>query len=138
MTRICRGKPLTDEHVAEVAATGIALDLDADSVRVGQAADGAGNFLVEGGPAATGVEFRARNVKRGIAPAAQVRPLFEELVVLTAEGAFRALVHDYVLFLAVEVVQAQQQDPRRLGEVPASLAEFHVHCLSLEVLFEAG
>jgi len=50
------------EHVAEVSPAPSTLDLHPLSVRIGQPTHGARNFLVEGRPAAVGVElvFRAK------------------------------------------------------------------------------
>ena len=96
MTRVLGREPLAEEDVAEVAAAVGALDLDAHAVGVGQAPDGAGDLVVEGGPAAVGVELVVGAIEGRVAAAADVGAGLVEVVVLAGEGRLGALVLDDV------------------------------------------
>src|SRR6185436_637171 len=57
MARVLRREPLAQENVAQVTATVGALDLDTHAVGVRQALHSARHLVVEGRPAAAGVEL---------------------------------------------------------------------------------
>lgn len=97
-------EPFAFENVAEVAVTGGAADFDA--LHAGGGVDDALDVLVagdvvEGGPAAAGVELVFGGEELGVAAGAVVGAgaLFFEFVVDLAEGAFGAVfAEDFVLF----------------------------------------
>src|SRR4029077_17681533 len=102
---VLRREPFTDEDMAQVSTAGGALDLDAMTIRVRYAIDGALDLLIERRPAAAGVELRIRDVEGRLTASADVRALDEEVVVLTGERALGALVHDHARLRRGELVQ---------------------------------
>src|SRR5262245_59797826 len=93
--------------MAEMAAAVVALDLDPHTDGLRLPLHRARDLVVEGGPAATGVELRGGRVERRVAAAADVRSVLVELVVLAGERRLGPLVDDHVLFHAVQLVHAR-------------------------------
>mmetsp|Transcript_8945 Transcript_8945/g.22909 ORF Transcript_8945/g.22909 Transcript_8945/m.22909 type:complete len:216 (-) Transcript_8945:137-784(-) len=84
-------EPLALEDVAQVPITLAADNLDAHAVGVGNLLDGPRQAIVEGGPAAAGVELGLALVKGRVAPrAAEHAVLGVELVVLAGAGVLGA------------------------------------------------
>src|SRR5688572_9899953 len=104
VARVLGGDAFAEEDVAEVAAAVRALDFDAHAIRVRQAFDGAGDFVVEGGPAAVGVELVGAAVEWRVAATADVGAGLVEVVVLAGEGILGALVLDDAGFFGREFV----------------------------------
>ena len=93
---VFRGESFAGEYVAEVGAASGAGDFGALSVRVGGASHGAGQCVVEAGPAASGVEFVGRPIERCAALFAVVGAVGVEGDVFSAERGFGAFVDDDV------------------------------------------
>jgi hypothetical protein len=98
------GEALAVEDVTQVAAAGRAQNFDAAAIGVGLVADGAGELLVEAGPAAAGVELAVGAVEGGVAPAADIDAGLKEVVVFASEGPLGALMDDDALFSGGEWV----------------------------------
>lgn len=87
------------KDVTEVGATCGTGDFVAKiAIGVGCASDSAGNFLVETGPAAVGVEFGVGGIEGGMAAFAEVGAGLPVLVVLARMRRFGAAVFDDVFF----------------------------------------
>ena len=105
MPGVLRRQPLADEDVAEVATTSGTLYFDALTVGIRESPNGALDLLIEGWPAATGLELRIRNVERHFAAATDVSTLREEIVILARERAFSPFMDDYARLVGVELVE---------------------------------
>lgn len=105
MTRVFLREHLTAEDVAQVSVAVVALDLDSLPVCIRDFFHGSGNGVVERGPATVRVEFVRRAVELGVAALADVRPLFDEVVILAAERRFGSFVLDDVSFFFGEFVE---------------------------------
>ena len=86
------------EHVPEVRAAVVALNLHPVAVGIGQAAHHVGEGVVEGGPAAAGVEFIRRAVQRHAALAAEVGSGGGVLFVFAGPRGFRGLAENDLRF----------------------------------------
>jgi len=98
VARVPRRESFALEHVTEVPTASCTLDLDPLSIRVRYPTDRSGDLLVEGGPAAVGIELGIRPVERCPAALAFVRAGNELALVLSRERSLGPLVEDH-LFL---------------------------------------
>lgn len=98
MAGVERGEALALEDVTEMSTAMSAGDFGAAAVGIDGAFDCAGDFEIEGGPAAAGVELVRGLVERGVAAAADVGAGLIEFFVVAAEGSFGSLVQDDALF----------------------------------------
>src|SRR5206468_4293566 len=103
---VLRRQALAVEDVAQVAAARLAQDLDAAAVGVAVLLDGAGDLVVEAGPAAAGLELVGGAVQGRVAAAADVGPGGLVRGVLAGERALGPLAQDDALFLGIERVVA--------------------------------
>lgn len=104
MANVFAGQPFARKHVAEMSPAVVAKDLYPPSVFVAFPPNGTRYLVVEGGPAAMGIEFVGRAVKWGLASAADVGAIQVKLVVLAREGEFRAFALDHLCLLGRQVV----------------------------------
>jgi len=88
---------LPREDMPEMSPALGADDLRKRRMPIGLTLHGAGDFVVEGGPAASGVEFMLRPIQGCIATLAEIGPRFLVLLVLAGERALRSLVQDHAL-----------------------------------------
>jgi hypothetical protein len=95
-------KPFAFEDVAEVATTVFTEDLDPAAIGVAVFTDGAGDFVVEAGPAATAAEFVLAVIQRCIAPPANKYTVDFKIIKLIGERHLGAFVNDDVRFLGRE------------------------------------
>ena len=98
----CR-KPFTFKYMAQVAFAVGADNFGAFHAEgnVGLPDYGAGNFIVERGPAAAAVKFVGRLVEWGIAAAADVSAGSFVVPIFTGEGRFGAFFSNDVAFFGV-------------------------------------
>ena len=83
MASVGRGMVLALEHVAQMSPTIGAFNFGSHTVRIRQLLYGSGNFLIEGGPAATGIKLTCRLIELGVTSPADINPGFIKIVVLT-------------------------------------------------------
>jgi hypothetical protein len=105
MPRILGREPFSNEDVAEVASAVVANYFRAAAVGVGDSFDSAGDFVVETGPAAAGVEFIVGVIKRSLTLPAYVNAVGFVIPVFAGKRPFGALVQDDPGFFRSEVVQ---------------------------------
>jgi len=96
MPGVIRGETLPKKHVTQMAAAVRTLDFCTRPIWVGQVFDGSRLLLIERRPSAMGLKFVFRLVKFGIATAAQKYTWLEEVIVLSGERRFSALILNHV------------------------------------------
>ena len=89
---------------ARVAAAVGALDLGTLAVLVGRALHGTGDLVVQGRPAAAGVELVVGAVERGVAAVAHKGDDLREVAVRTGEGRLGAPLLDHLPLARGELV----------------------------------
>ena len=99
MASVGRGMVLALEHVAQMSPTIGAFNFGSHTVRIRQLLYGSGNFLVEGGPTATGIKLTCRLIELGVTSPADINPGFIKIVVLTCKGRLGPLGFYDVTFL---------------------------------------
>lgn len=97
MPRILRGKPFSFENVAEMGPASGAADLNTHSIGVRYAFDGPGDFGIEAGPSASGVELRVGRVEGRVTTLAYVGAAFEVMIILPGKGSLGATMDDHSL-----------------------------------------
>lgn len=96
MACVFGSKAFAFKNVPQVGAARGTGDLRAPAIRIQAALNRAGYFVVEAGPAAAGVKFIFRPIKRSVAAPADIGSGFEKIIKFTAEGRLGALAFDYV------------------------------------------
>ncbi len=91
MPGILRSEAFAGEDVAQVAAAVVANNFYPSAVGVRDPFHSTGDFIIEGGPATSGVELVFRTVERGFTTAADVGTFGKVLVIFTGERIFRTL-----------------------------------------------
>lgn len=99
MASVGRGMVLALEHVAQVSSATGTFNFDSNSVRIRQLPYGSRYFLIEGGPAATGIKLTGGFVEWGVTSPADINPGFIKIIVLTCKGRLCPLSFYDVTFL---------------------------------------
>ena len=99
MPGVLGGKAFAFKNVSEVPAAGGADDFHALPVRIGTPDDGSGDGLVEGGPAAAGIEFVLGVVQGRPAASAGIGSVGLVVPVAAAERGFRRTVGNDLFFI---------------------------------------
>ena len=92
MPDVLFGDALAFEHMAQVAITLTAEDLNSVAIGIDFPANRAWYFVVEGGPAAMGLEFVFRTIQWLITLATNVNAGIKMIVVFPCKGPFSAFL----------------------------------------------
>src|SRR5262245_20833691 len=92
-------QPLPFKDMTEMRAAMRALDFNSHAIRIGQALDRAGDFVVERWPAAMRIEFVARAVQWRVATLADVGSSFLEVFILSTKGHLGPFFENHALLL---------------------------------------
>ena len=93
------------EDMSQVAVAIVAHNFGAKAIRVEMTVDGAGDLVIEAGPAAMTVELVLGAVKRRVASPADERARFLPIGVLAGERPFCALADDDARFFRRQFVE---------------------------------
>ena len=88
---------LPEEDVPEVCAAVLTLDFGAHPVAVRNALHCARDGIIKCWPAATGIELALGSIEFCVAAAADVRAVFERILVLAGERSFSPSIFDHML-----------------------------------------
>ncbi len=115
MAGIFRRETLTCKDVTQMSVACLADDFGARSIRVGNALDRTGNFLIKTRPAAAGMEFSRRGVEWCVAAATEVRPFDKKIIVLARTWTLGSFVDDNALFFRGERIEVHSMDTQGLS-----------------------
>lgn len=104
MPCVFRGHAFAFKNVAQVPATVITNDLCAAAIRIGYAAYGSGQVIVEAGPATTGIKLVVGVVERSLTTPTDKHAVGLPVVVFTGKGALGSFVFNNVSLLRAQYV----------------------------------
>lgn len=97
MSHILLGQALTLEHVPEMRSAFRTEDFYPAPIGIRNAFDGPGNLGIETRPPATGMKLVPGSIESGIAPPAEIFPLYKKIIILARKRRLSRL-SDYHRF----------------------------------------